>query len=198
MKQFKTFLIIFLFLSSFLCQSFALENQQNSQSSQNSQNVQNLPSGFRKIQLGMTLEEVKLALQKDSQFGYRGDRDVSLLPSDNQTLIETDTSRTAPYSFLNRCWFQFYEGRLYTITLNLKQEKLDHYSIFSTLCQKYGNPNSLDPEKSEWKNDSVIMTLERPLTLKYVDKNVFDELLEKSLVEKSAQEITREMFLDEL
>lgn len=198
MKQFKTFLTIFLFLSSFLCQSFALENQQNSQSSQNSQNVQNLPSGFRKIQLGMTLEEVKLALQKDSQFGYRGDRDVSLLPSDNQTLIETDTSRTAPYSFLDRCWFQFYEGRLYTITLNLKQEKLDHYSIFSTLCQKYGNPNSLDPEKSEWKNDSVIMTLERPLTLKYVDKNVFDELLEKSLVEKSAQEITREMFLDEL
>lgn len=198
MKQFKTFLTIFLFLSSFLCQSFALENQQKFQSSQNSQNVQNLPSGFRKIQLGMTLEEVKLALQKDSQFGYRGDRDVSLLPSDNQTLIETDTSRTAPYSFLDRCWFQFYEGRLYTITLNLKQEKLDHYSIFSTLCQKYGNPNSLDPEKSEWKNDSVIMTLERPLTLKYVDKNVFDELLEKSLVEKSAQEITREMFLDEL
>lgn len=192
MKQFKTFLTIFLFSSIFLCQSFALENQQNSQSSQN------LPNGFRKIQLGMSLDEVKSALQKDSQFGYRGDRDVSLLPSDNQTLIETDTSRTAPYSFLDRCWFQFYEGRLYTITLNLKQEKLDHYSIFSTLCQKYGNPNSLDPEKSEWKNDSVIMTLERPLTLKYVDKNVFNELLEKSLVNKSAQEITREMFLDEL
>lgn len=195
MKQFKTFLTIFLFLSIFLCQSFALENQQNQQ---NSQSSQNLPNGFRKIQLGMTLDEVKSALQKDAQFGYRGDRDVSLLPSDNQTLIETDTSRTAPYSFLDRCWFQFYEGRLYTITLNLKQEKLDHYSIFSTLCQKYGNPNSLDPEKSEWKNDSVIMTLERPLTLKYVDKNVFNELLEKSLVNKSAQEITREMFLDEL
>ncbi len=192
MKQFKTFLMIFLFSSIFLCQSFALENSQNI-----SQN-QNLPHGFRKIQLGMTLDEVKSALQKDSQFGYRGDRDVSLLPSDNQTLIETDTSRTAPYSFLDRCWFQFYEGRLYTITLNLKQEKLDHYSIFSTLCQKYGNPNSLDPEKSEWKDDSVILTLERPLTLKYVDKNVFDELLEKSLVEKSTQEITREMFLDEL
>ena len=182
MKRFKIISAI-LFFNIFIFQSFALEE---------------IPHGFRKIQLGMSVEEVKDALRKDSQFGYRGDRDVSLLPGENRSLIETDTSRTAPYSFLDRCWFQFYDGKLYTIILNLKQEKLDHYSIFSTLCRKYGNPNSLDPEKSEWKNDSVIMSLERPLTLKYVDKNVFDELLEKSLVEKSAQEITREMFLDEL
>ena len=157
----------------------------------------NLPNGFRKIQLGMTMEEVKSELLKDIQFGYRGDRDVSLLPTENRSLIETDTSKTAPYSFLERCWFQFYDGKLYTITLNLKTEKLDHYSVFAVLCEKYGNPSLLNPEKSEWKNDSVIMTLERPLTVKYVDKKVFEELLNQSLVNKSAEEMTREMFLDE-
>ncbi len=157
----------------------------------------NLPNGFRKIQLGMTMEEVKSELLKDTQFGYRGDRDVSLLPTENRSLIETDTSKTAPYSFLERCWFQFYDGKLYTITLNLKTEKLDHYSVFAVLCEKYGNPSLLNPEKSEWKNDSVIMTLERPLTVKYVDKKVFEELLNQSLVNKSAEEMTREMFLDE-
>ncbi len=174
------FPLIFIFAANFL---FAQEKS--------------LPSGFRKIQLGMTMEEVKAELLKDSQFGYRGDRDVSLLPSENRSLIETDTSKTAPYSFLERCWFQFYNGKLYTITLNLKTEKLDHYSVFETLRKKYGNPSFLNPEKSEWKNDSVIMSLERPLTIKYVDKKVFEDLLNQSLVNKSAQEMTREMFLDE-
>ena len=37
-----------------------------------------LPSGYRKIKLGMTVEEVKTALKADYQFGYRGERDVSM------------------------------------------------------------------------------------------------------------------------
>lgn len=154
-----------------------------------------LPGGYSKISLGMTVDEVKEALKKDGQFGYRGERDVSLLPGENRTLIETDTSKTAPYSFLDRCWFQFYEDRLYIITINIKSEKMDHYSVFKTLTDKYGNPDSLNPSKSEWSNDSVIMTLERPLTIKYTDKKVFDELQNQSLVNKSATEQTRDSFL---
>ena len=159
---------------------------------------ESLPSGYKNIKFGMTVDEVKDALSKDFNFGFRGDRDVSLLPGENRTLIETDTSRTAPYSFLDRCFFQFQDGKLYTITLNLKKSKTDHYSIFSTLTEKYGLPDYLSPEKSEWKNDSVIMTLERPLTLKYTDKKVFDDLQSKAMVRKSAQEQAHEDFLDEL
>lgn len=157
-----------------------------------------LPSGYRKIKLGMTVEEVKTALKADYQFGYRGERDVSMLPGRDRILIETDTSRTAPYSFLERCWFQFYEDKLYTITINLRQDKMDHYSVFSALCDKYGNPSEFNPEKSEWSDGSVIMALERPLTLKYTNKTVFDTLRENSYVNKSAQEMSREQFLEEL
>ena len=39
------------------------------------------------------------------------------------------------------------------------------------------------------------MTLERPLTLKYVDQKIFDELQNKSRVNPSGKEITKEMFL---
>jgi hypothetical protein len=159
--------------------------------------TQTLPDGFEGITLGMTVDEVKSALLKNLEFGYRGDRDVSLLPGENRVLIETDASRTG-YSYLSRCWFQFYQDKLYIITINLNQEKMDHYSIFSTLCKKYGNPNSLDPEKSLWQNDTVIMTLERPLTLKYTDKAVFDKLQNESLVNKSAQEMSRDEFLEGL
>lgn len=157
-----------------------------------------LPGGYSKISLGMSVDAVKEALKKDAQFGYRGDRDVSLLPGENRTLIETDTSKTAPYSFLDRCWFQFYEDKLYIITINIKTDKMDHYSVFKTLCDKYGNPTNLSPAKSEWSNDSVIMTLERPLTLKYTDKKVFDDLQDKSTVDKSALETTRDNFLEGL
>ncbi len=157
-----------------------------------------LPFGYRGIQLGMSVDQVKEALKKDLNFGYRGDRDVSLLPGENRTLIETDTSKNAPYSFLDRCWFQFYEDKLYTITLNLRRSKIDHYSVFSSLTEKYGNPSSLNPEKSEWKDDNVIMSLERPLTLKYTDRKIFEELQSKALVNKSVEEMARDEFLEGL
>ncbi|HAK68246.1 MAG TPA: hypothetical protein DCM57_01135 [Treponema sp.] len=157
-----------------------------------------LPSGYGSIRLGMTVEEVKEALKKNGQFGYRGDRDVSLLPGENRVIIETDTSKTAPYSFLDRCWFQFYEDRLYIITINIKTEKMDHHSVFSALCEKYGLPQSLNPSKSEWTGQNVIMTLERPLSIKYTDRQVFEELQNKVQVEESVTEQSREHFLEGL
>ena len=157
-----------------------------------------LPSGFKNIKLGMSVDEVKDALKKDVQFGYRGDRDVSFLPGTTNVLIETETSKNAPYSYLDRCWFQFYEEKLYVITINIKTTKLDHYSVFSTLCNKYGIPPVFNPEKAQWSDSSVIMSLERPLTIKYTDKKTYDKILEESRVESSAEEMTRESFLESL
>ena len=97
---------------------------------------ESVPNGYGGVELGMTFEQVKKALRDNLDFGYRGERDVSLLPGENRILIETDTSRTAPYSILERCWFQFYEDKLYTITINMKKSKMDHYSIYTTLTEK--------------------------------------------------------------
>jgi len=179
---------IFIFLTFFLISLAA-----NNLSAQN-----DLPSGYRKIRLGMSVDEVKKLLQQDSWFGYHGDRDVSLLPGENRILIETDAKAGHVDSFLDRCWFQFADDKLYVITINLNKEKIDHYSIFTTLCDKYGNPEKLNPEKSIWENSSVTMTLERPLTLKYVDNATFDKLSKKSNVNNSVEEMTAEMFLDGL
>lgn len=162
------------------------------------QSTAQLPEGYGGIKLGMSVEEVKDALQKNSEFGYHGDRDVSLLPGENRVLIETDALAGHVYSFLDRCWFQFYNDKLYIITINLNKERMDHYSVFSTLCAKYGDPDVVNPEKSVWKNDSVTMSLERPLMLKYVDNAVFESLKDTSKVQPSGTEITREMFLEEL
>ena len=94
-----------------------------------------LPRGYGGIELGMTLDEVKEKLKKNSEFGYHGDRDVSLLPGENRVLIETDTAAGHVNSFLERCYFQFYNEKLYIIIINVNRERMDHYSIFSTLCE---------------------------------------------------------------
>ncbi|MBR1403399.1 MAG: hypothetical protein IJ558_04420 [Treponema sp.] len=156
-----------------------------------------LPNGYSGAHLGMDIDSLKDALKKDHQFGYRGDRDVSLSPSDGQTLIETDASQYG-YSFLERCWFQFSDDKLSVITLNLDRSKIDHYSVFSKLCEKYGNPNELSPKKSVWRDENVILSLEKPLTLKYVDAKTFDSKKNSSNVQKTTAENARDEFLDSL
>lgn len=181
----KLFCALFLLFSIF---GFS----QDSTADKNSAN-QPLPNGYSTVKLGMTLEEVKSALLRDSDFGYRGDRDVSLLPGENRQLIETKGG-----SFLDNCWFQFYDESLYIISVNVNQEFMDYYSIFSTLCKKYGNPKYLDPEKATWEDENVILSLEKPLCLKYTDAKISQELLEQSEAQQATIEYLRQGFLDSL
>ena len=59
-------------------------------------------------------------------------------------------------------------------------------------------PDSVNPEKSVWNTNDVTMSLERPLTLKYVENKTFESLQNKSMVGPDGTEITREMFLEGL
>ncbi len=152
-----------------------------------------LPGGYGSVVLGMSVDTAKNALQEDPAYGYRGDRDVSLLPGENRVLISTNG-----VLFFDECWFQFDKDRLYIITLNLNEEQVDYASVFKSLCNKYGQPDSLSPKKSEWRDGAVIMSLERPLTLKYTDERVFQELQESSNVEFTKEERTRQSFLESL
>lgn len=160
--------------------------------------AEDLPHGYKNIMLGMTLEETKENLVKEPDFGYHGDRDVSLIPGSSKTLIETDANKGFGSNFLTRCWFQFSFNELYIITININPELMDYYSIFTTLTKKYGDPSSFSPQAATWKDDEVTMSLEKPLTLKYIDNKRFAETQNYSNVQASPAEITREMFLDEL
>lgn len=160
--------------------------------------AEDIPNGYKNVKLGMSLDQVKSELKKDSEFGYHGDRDVSLLPNSNNTLIETDTAETATFSHLTQCYFQFTDEKLYIITININQNKMDYYSIFTKLCEKYGKPNTFTPDAATWISESTTMSLEKPLTLKYIDNKSFESLLDQSNVQKAGNEITKEQFLDEL
>ena len=160
--------------------------------------AEELPHGYKNIKLGMSLEETKENLVKDPDFGYHGDRDVSLIPNSSKTLIETDAEKGVGSNFLTRCWFQFSFDELYIITININPERMDYYSIFTKLTEKYGQPDSFDPQSATWKNDEVTMSLEKPLSLKYIDNKIYEQTQNYSNIQASPTEITREMFLEEL
>ncbi len=156
-----------------------------------------LPDGYGDVHLGMSLKEAKEQLLKNPDFGYSGDRDVSLIPGDAKILIETNATGGRGSSFLTQCWFQFYNEQLYIITININPNKVDYYSMFTTLCKKYGEPVELDPQKAVWKNSSVTMQLEKPLAVKYIDNETFDMLKTAATVEESYEEINAQRFLEE-
>lgn len=130
------------------------------------------------------------ALKKDSLFNYRGPEDLSLLPSPNQSLIEV-----TGLSFVKRAFFQFYEGKLWTMILELNPDKVDHYSIYTSLVVKYGEPALLDPKESRWEDKSTRMALERPLTLRYMDMVVYAKISAGESAKVSTQELDRQGFL---
>ena len=69
--------------------------------------------------------------------------------------------------------------------------------MYTTLSEKYGKPVTLNPEMAVWENDSVTIQLERPLSVKYIDKETFDMLKTASTVQKSFEEQNLQSFLDE-
>lgn len=186
-RKIKLVTLLIIVLSFSLC--FAQQQGEN-------ENSTKLPNGYGGVNLGMSVEETKDALKSNGDFGYNGDRDVSLLPGENRVLIETDARDFARWSFLEQCWFQFYDDKLYTMILNLNKTKVDYYSVYSSLVEKYGEPNEFSPERAVWKNDDVQLSLERPLLLKYIDLETFDSLVEEAMVEQTGQEKLREDFLN--
>ena len=155
------------------------------------QKSEELPSSFHEITLGMGIEDVKELLKNDSSFVYRGERDVSLLLNQKRSLIESEG-----LYFLKRGFFQFYNERLYTIIVQMNPENIDYYSLYSSLVDKYGEPGLVDQKKALWENDRVRLVLERPLTVKYIDTAVFNEILASKTKKKALSDEVRERFIN--
>lgn len=148
--------------------------------------------GFRGITLGLSLDEAKIAIQDDGYFDYRGDPDLSMLLTENRAIIETKGK-----FYIDSGYFQFYNESLYTITLVLDLDKMDYYTMFTNFRNKYGDFKSLSPDRVLWENDKVRITLEKPLTIKYVDLSIFNQLIDEDLTQEAMEERLKKGFIDE-
>jgi hypothetical protein len=155
------------------------------------ENPEEIPRQFRELSLGMSLDDLKEALIADALFSFRGDRDVSFLPLREETLIET-----TGLSFIRRAFFQLSEGSVFIMAFTLDTRLLDHYSVYTSLVRRYGEPDSLNPQEAVWESGDTRLSIERPLTVKYLDKTIFEELLDASRTRESNMLLMREEFLD--
>lgn len=98
---------------------------------------------------------------------------------------------------MERGAFHFDESVLYIVTLFLNRERLDYFTIYRTLEQKYGAPDGLTPERAVWQNEQTRMSLERPLTVKYVDLPRFEARIAEGEMETSLRTQARNAFLEQ-
>jgi hypothetical protein len=140
----------------------------------------------------MDLDDLKTNLLGDSYFNFRGDRDVSFIPVREQSLVETTGS-----SFIRRAFFQLRDGQVFIMSFSLNTQMVDHYSIFTQFTEKYGEPSWLDPGIAVWETDETRIAIERPLTVKYIDKVVFEDIVNESGLVESGYVRLRQDFINE-
>jgi hypothetical protein len=154
---------------------------------------QALPQGYGSIRLGMGFEEATEILRRSSSFTWRGQPEVSLSPDGLDKIVESTGAR-----YLNKGIFQFEKEKLFAIILDFNPEQIDFFMVLSNLTERYGEPVSLDNKRVIWENQNIRLSLEKPLTLKYLDRGVIDRRSKAAGVDKAIQEESREMFLDSL
>lgn len=152
-----------------------------------------LPSGYGKYSFGDSIETVRDAMSNDPLFLYEGEPDVTMVePPDRTTL------GVAGRGMLLNGFFVFYQEKLYEIILEINPERLDYFALYTQLNKKYGEAKVLNPQRALWETEGTILSLERSLFVKYVDRKTFDEVKEKMDLMKSYQMQSREDFLDGL
>ena len=150
-----------------------------------------IPDRFTSIVLGSELETVKMLLQAHTLFNYRGDPDISLKPSDKQPLIETQGQ-----GFMSAGIFQFRDERLYSIILRLDEAQIDYFTMYSLFQGKYGEPSYLDPQLSYWEQGGRRLVLEKPVVIKYLDMDTFNQIRAEGAASEGVREYSRKAFLD--
>ncbi|WP_018114118.1 hypothetical protein [Olavius algarvensis spirochete endosymbiont] len=170
---------------------FVLPTNLNPQTIESSEKT-GISRTYRSFVLGMSPNEVKDNLRLDNWFNYQGDPDLSLLQRPRASLIDTEGSL-----FISRCLFQFEENSLIAIVLELDSQIVDWYSVYSALENKYGTPSNLNPNKIVWEDNQTRLTMEKPLTVKYLDRIVFNAALEEDSNRKAWLAQARDEFLGE-
>ncbi len=156
-----------------------------------------LPFGFTNIYLGITFEEATKAISANRYFQAFEEPDIYTVPQgvDRVILVYGSLDTRTDYQFIREGYFQFNENdELISINLYLNTDVLDYFTLYQLHEQKYGTPEMLNPQKAEWINADVTISLEKPLTVKYL-KNLEAQEVEETLDLASEREKLYEDFL---
>jgi hypothetical protein len=151
-----------------------------------------LQRSFEVLNLGMSYEETLQVLQESAYFNFRGLADVSLRPSSGDPILQVQGNGYVQDGIL-----QFHENTLFSLTLIINQQDFAYSTFYKSFTEQYGNPNELNPNRAVWENVTTRISLEKPLSIQYLDMTTFNRLLEESLIQKSAEMFSKDIFLEE-
>ena len=151
------------------------------------------PLGFLSIKLNMNKENVIVRLSKESIFDTSDQEKLSFRNEPDKEIL-----KIRGINFIKMAYFHFYNDILFQITLDLDMNKISYYDVLIKLQNKYGKPIKFTPETANWENNTIKLSLQRPVILKYISINISKELLEESKESSNFYKISREKFLNSL
>ncbi|MBN1524200.1 MAG: hypothetical protein JW904_06960 [Spirochaetales bacterium] len=148
-------------------------------------------TAFRSYQIGMGIDQAKELLAKDPLFNHK-DPDVYFLPAKEQTLIESEGK-----GYVKRIFLQFVDKQLFSVIIDMNENKVDYYSLFTTFQGKYGTFDKFTPDFVYWEKKNIRLTLEKPLTVKYLDLQKFNEKKQEKRADIVDEDASLKEFLDQ-
>jgi len=129
-----------------------------------------LDIGFMGITLGMTRNEVLEFADNKELIKVPKNRDVEFFPVENRKILTLSIEPEVPHMYL-----QFYNEKLYAITVVFDEGELDFFTLARTLEEKYGPYTMLTPTWRKWNTGGSEIKVEKPAVIKYI---AMDEFLE--------------------
>ena len=127
--------------------------------------------GFMGINIGMTRDEVLNYADKNNLIHVPKNRDVELFPVEQRKILTLSVNPEIPYIYL-----QFYNDKLYAITVIFNEKYVDYYTLCSRVEKKYGKYTDLSPVWRKWKIDDIEVKVEKPAVVKYIALKEFLEV----------------------
>lgn len=126
--------------------------------------IVSLRHGFADLTLGASLAQITNRLARSAFFDFDQERDLSRIPLSQSALISVPGT-----DYIERGFLQFDGNALVSIQLILNSQRLDHFSLYRALSEKYGEATALTPQTTTWESKTTRILIERPLIIKYID-----------------------------
>jgi len=152
-----------------------------------------LSYGFKEFKLNQTQNEVKELIKKSFDFANRRDEALSI-----RLEPDTDIITAEGLGFIKIGYFHFNKDKLFQIFLKLDEKRVGYYLILKRFTEKYGNPTSLEPKSAFWENEEVKIVIEKPCSLKYIYKPIWNEITSSDQTSDSVFFKIREKFIEDL
>lgn len=149
--------------------------------------------GFMGINIGMSRTEVLNSADENEIIEVQKNRDVEFFPVEDRKILTFSIKPEVPHIYL-----QFYDDRLYALTLIFNEKHIDYYTLINRLEDKYGAYTDLVPEWRKWKMDEVEIKAEKPAVVKYIALKDFLDAAKFKGQDENGEGIRKDIILDGL